>query len=82
MRIILEKELFQTPNVSWDNEVELPRMVIGVLRRFVRLMVMRFRRRSVFGTEKLKERTGPGRDGRTMGGKLVRQRVVHYIRVT
>ena len=82
MRIILKKELFQTPNVSWDNEVELPRMVIGVLRRFVRLMAMRFRRRSVLDREKLKERTGPGGGRRTMGRKLVRQRVVHYIRVT
>jgi hypothetical protein len=82
MRIILKKELFQTPNVSWDNEDELPRIVVGVLRGFVRLMAMRFRRRSVLDREKLKERTGPGRDRRTMGGKLVRQRVVHCIRVT
>jgi hypothetical protein len=43
---------------------------------------MRLRRRSVLGREKLKEGTGPGRDRRTMGEKLVRQIVVHYIRVT
>ena len=58
MRIILKKELFQMSNVNWDNEVELPRIVVGVLRGFVRLMAMKFRRRSVLDREKLKERTG------------------------
>ena len=68
-------------NVNWDNEVELPRMVVRVLRGFVRLMAVRFRR-SVLDREELKARIEPGRDRTTMGGKLVRQIVVHCIRVT